>query len=200
MEPQGLISKEEARLAVKPSTSISFGQLTIDQSTESVLKTLLGREILDLIGPSKSTKWNKAARSVELLALGLVAESKQRVFISLESRELPDGTDAFVLQASGKYEIRNYPRGPVADWDSISHMVPNFTNSRVNSLSIYASAYGSETYVEDTVEINLAKGWTLSLSASDTPLWIKLSLKRKDGDVDLLKISKKRVLRRNWGK
>jgi hypothetical protein len=169
----------------------------IDVSTASLLQGILGKEIVALIKPKSGAYLDKKTGRYEALAFGIATSEGQRIFIFTRLVDLPDNTDCFVLEVSNSFELRNYPEGPTVDWESIADAFQSVVGCRINSVSTFASSYGTKVFVDDGIEMNLTSGKKLFFSASsEHPSWVELN--SGTSLTFSAKAMKRKIFRREW--
>ncbi len=155
----------------------------IHRNRELLLR-LKGRNFLDVRVPERGFDRDSVSGGAVALAIGLVVEGVETLFISVRSIDLQKQAEAFVLDATEVFPMLPYPGGAEMGWESLSDIASSVAGKIIEGIGILVSPYDVSSAdnscidmayeVEEGLVFHLSDGGKLVIEASDMPLWLEL--------------------------
>mgnify|MGYP001582525310 CR=1 FL=1 len=158
--------------------------LTLTPRNRELLLRLKGRSLVDVLGPEQGSDYDSVSGRAVAIAIGLVVEGIETLFISVRSIELQKQVEAFVLDTTEVCPILASPGGPEIGWESLRDIASSIAGKSIEGIGIFVSQYdgwdadntcvGLEYEVEDGLVFHLSDESLLVIEASNMPLWLEL--------------------------
>jgi len=158
--------------------------LTLTHRDQELLLRLKGRSLVDVLAPAQGYAHDSVSGRAVAIAIGLVVEGIETLFISVRSIELQKQVEAFVLDTTEVCPILSSPGGPEIGWESLRDIASSVAGKSIEGIGIFVSQYdgwdaentcvGVEYEVEDGLVFQLSDESQLVIEASNMPLWLEL--------------------------